>query len=81
MKKNLKVGKFFGIDVELHYSWFFIFALLSYALSRDFYPFYYPGFETSIYWVMGTVSAFLLFFSVLFHEFMHSLVAKNNDIL
>lgn len=80
MKKNYKIGHLFGIDVELHYSWFFIFALLGYGLSRDFFPYFYPGFDGHIYWILGFVSAFLLFFSVLFHEFMHSLVAKNNDI-
>ncbi|MBW2992437.1 site-2 protease family protein [Candidatus Woesearchaeota archaeon] len=80
MKKNVHIGKLFGIDVELHYSWFFIFALLGYALSRDFYPYFYPGFETHVYWIIGFISSFLLFFSVIFHEFMHSLVAKNNNI-
>lgn len=80
MKKSVRIGKLFGIDVELHYSWFFIFVLLGYVLSRDFYPVYYPGFPGGVYWVIGFLSSFLLFFSVLFHEFMHSLVAKNNKI-
>ena len=80
MKKNFKIGHLFGIDVELHYSWFLIFAIIGYGLSKDFYPYFYPGFSESTYWIMGFVSSFLLFFSVLFHEFMHSLVAKNNNI-
>lgn len=80
MKKNVRVARLFGIDVELHYTWFFIFLLLGYALSKDFYPYFYPGFSEVTYWTLGFISSFLLFFSVLFHEFMHSLVAKNNDI-
>ncbi len=41
--KPVRVGKFFGIEVELHYSWFIIFALLAWALSVDFFPYYYPN--------------------------------------
>lgn len=80
MKKSVRIGRLFGIDVELHYSWFFIFVLFGYVLSKDFYPYYYPDFPGHVYWIIGFFSSFLLFFSVLFHEFMHSLVAKNNKI-
>ena len=37
----------------------------------------FPGWATSEYWVMGFVTAVLLFVSVLIHELAHSLVAQH----
>ena len=50
MEKNLKVARLFGIDIYLHYSWFFIFALLAYALASGFFPHYFPGLTKIEYW-------------------------------
>lgn len=74
-RRNIKVGRYFGIDVFLHYSWFFIFALLAWALSTGWFPQQFPGYSQGSYWVLGLFSAFLLFVSVLLHELSHSLVA------
>jgi len=74
--RSVRLGKLFGIKVELHYSWFFIFALLAWALSTQFFPYYFPDFNKLESWIVGSVSSFLLFVSVLFHELTHSLVAK-----
>ncbi len=79
MKKDassIRIGKLFGIAVELHYSWFIVFMLLAYGLTADFFPGKYPGLSSGEYWTLGLVSALLLFVSVLFHEISHSLVAK-----
>lgn len=76
MRGSTKLFKIFGIDIKLHYSWWFVFILLSYALADGFFPHYYSGLGTSTYWVMGIVASLLLFVSVLLHELTHSLVAK-----
>ena len=76
MRSNIKIGKIFGININLNYSWFFIVLLLSWTLAIDFFPRYYPGFSSTEYWIIGIVSAVLLFVSVFAHELMHSLVAK-----
>lgn len=74
--RSVRLGKIFGIEVELHYSWFFIFVLLAWALSSQFFPYYFPAFTKTENWIVGSISSFLLFVSVLFHELSHSLVAK-----
>tara|TARA_Y100000310_G_scaffold319435_1_gene374700 strand:- start:243 stop:1406 length:1164 start_codon:yes stop_codon:yes gene_type:complete len=79
-KNNLELFKLFGIGVRVHISWWFIFVLLSWSLSTSYFPIFYPGLSHIQYWIIGLVSAFLLFFSVLLHEFSHSLVAKHNNI-
>ena len=80
MRGTLKLFRLFGIDVQLHFSWWFVFAILSWSLSTSFFPHYFPGSDTTTYWAMGIVSVFFLFLSVLLHEFSHSLVAKTQKI-
>lgn len=80
MKANVRIGRLLGIDIELHYSWFFIVLLLAFGLAAGFFPEYYPGLTTAEYWIIGSVSAVLLFASVLAHELMHSIVAKRYKI-
>ena len=80
MRGGTKVMKIFGIDVKLHYSWWFIFILLSWSLSASFFPHFFPDYDTKTYWLMGVISSLLLFVSVLLHELSHSLVAKTKNI-
>ncbi len=67
--------RIFGIQVNLDYSWFIAFILITFTLAEYFYPYFYPGHSTLLYWVFGAISAILLFLSVLLHELAHSLVA------
>ncbi|HII72243.1 TPA: CBS domain-containing protein [Candidatus Woesearchaeota archaeon] len=80
MNHSIKVGRYLGIDVYLHYSWFFIFALLAWALATGFFPQQFPGYSEAEYGVLGLVSSLLLFVSVLLHELSHSVVARRNGM-
>lgn len=80
MRSVTKLFRIFGIDVQLHFSWWFVFALLAWSLSSSFFPQYFPGMDSLTYWIMGIVSVVLLFVSVLLHELSHSLVAKAKKV-
>lgn len=80
MKGAIKIFRIFGIDIKLHFSWWFIFAFLSWSLSSSFFPHYFPELSAKMYWMMGITAALLLFISVLLHELSHSLVAKAQRI-
>jgi Zn-dependent protease/predicted transcriptional regulator len=76
MSGSLRLGRVWGIDVKLHYSWFIIFALITASLSLSFL-------EEHPLWVRimtGVSTSILLFASVLAHELAHSLVAIRNGI-
>ena len=77
-KRSIKLGSIFGIEIDLHYSWFIILVLLIWGLSTGFFPIYYPQLSTTAVWALGFVSAVLLFASVLLHELSHSIVAKRS---
>ena len=72
---GIPIGKAFGISLRLHYSWFFIFVLVTWALAAAYFPTTYPNWSLSLKIGAGIITSILFFGSVLFHELMHSLVA------
>src|SRR5215204_979500 len=67
MGGSFKIGRAFGIDVKVHWSFFLLPAFLGYLAYRD------SGSFVDALVTVGIVVA--LFFCVLLHEFGHSLVA------
>jgi len=74
------LGKIFGIQFRLHYTWFVIFLLITVSLSWQYFPFVYPDWNTLTYWVIGILTSILFFTSVVAHELAHSLVGRANGI-
>ena len=74
--KTIKLFTLFGFDVRIDLSWLIIAFLVAWSLSSGYFPRFYPDFSRSTYWTMGIVGTLGLFFSILFHEFWHSLVAR-----
>ncbi|RPJ64560.1 MAG: CBS domain-containing protein [Alphaproteobacteria bacterium] len=72
---SFSIGKVFGIKIKIHFTWFLIFALIAWTLAVFYLPSQFPGLSVTIYWIIGTISALLLFVSVLVHELAHSYVA------
>ena len=75
MKASLRLGRIAGIEIGVHYSWLFAFALISWSLAEGFFPRNYPGWSGITYWATGILAVLLLFASVLVHELAHSFVA------
>jgi Zn-dependent protease/predicted transcriptional regulator len=80
LRGGIPIGKIFGISIRLHYSWFFIFALITWALAANYFPSTHPTWSLSMKIGAGLVTSFLFFGSVLLHELMHSLVALREGI-
>src|SRR5216684_4540597 len=80
MQASLKLGTLAGIDIRVHYTWFFAFVLIAWSLALGYFPTANAGLGAGTYWVLGVVSALLLFGSVLVHELGHSLVAGARGI-
>ncbi len=80
LRGSMPIGKLFGISIRLHYSWFFIFALVTWALAANYFPATYPNWSLSMKIGAGLLTSLLFFGSVLLHELMHSLVALREGI-
>ena len=74
-RSTISLGRILGIPIGLDYSWFLIFALLTWTLATSFYPAEFGNWPLAQYWVVGAATAILLFVSVLLHELGHSVVA------
>lgn len=74
--RSFRLFRVAGIDVGVHPSWFLIFGLVTWSLATGYFPFALRDEEATTHWLLGLLSAVLLFASVLVHELAHSLVAK-----
>ncbi len=74
------LGRIFGIQFRIHYSWFIIFVLITFSLSWQYFPYAYPGWSAPVYWLTGIATSLLFFTSVVAHELAHSLVGRANGI-
>src|SRR5208283_89434 len=79
-RHNVPLGRILGIPIGLDYSWFVIFALLTWMLATNYYPAEFKDWPLLLYWLMGAVTAVTLFVSVLLHELGHSAVALRYKI-
>ena len=80
MQASVKLGKIFGIPIGLHYSWFLIFALITYELGTGYFTRQAPQLSGSINLLLALVTSLLFFASVLLHELGHSVIALRNRI-
>jgi Zn-dependent protease len=75
-RHNIPLGRILGIQIGLDYSWFVIFALLTWILASSYFPAGFKDWPQWLYWLMGAAATIMLFVSVLLHELGHSVVAK-----
>ncbi len=75
MRHSWRIGRIFGIDINVDSSWFLIFVLFSWVLAANYYPQGYPGWSTGLYWLIGILTSLFIFSSVLIHELAHSIAA------
>ncbi len=77
---KLKLGKLWNIPVELHGSWFIIFAIQTWILGTGYFRHEYPFLNPLSHWILGVFTSLCIFLSVLAHEFGHAWVAQRNHI-
>jgi Zn-dependent protease/predicted transcriptional regulator len=79
MHGGVRIGRIFGINIRIDWSWVFILLLITWNLSvvfADTHTNWAPGLN----WMLALVAALLFFASLLAHELAHSLVARSRGI-
>ncbi len=79
MRSQIKLGRIFGIEIGLHYSWFLIALLIVFSLSSQFHS-TNSAWGDQVILTMAILTAILFFVSLLLHELAHSLVASSNGL-
>lgn len=79
---RITLGRIGGIRIGIDYSWFIIFALLTFIMATAYLPNpnIAPGFSLLAYLGTGVLISLLFFTSVLLHELSHSVVARRAGI-
>jgi len=81
MGGTINIGKIAGIQISLHWSWIFIFALMTWSFaSSDGILESYTDWSTERRIAAAVIIAGIFFASILAHELSHSLVAKAKGI-
>jgi Zn-dependent protease len=76
MRGAVRIGKLFGIDVAVDYSWVLVFLLMSTNLTAVFRT-WHPTWSTGASLFLAVIAALLFFASVLAHELAHAIVARS----
>ena len=79
-RSSLTLGRIAGIRIAVHYTWLFVFLLVTGSLAGGYFPLTYRGWAPASYWAAGVAAALVLFASVLVHELGHSLVALRRGV-
>lgn len=73
---GIHLGRIAGIDIEVDWSLFVIFALVTFSLASGVLPRWHPDWAAWLVWGTAFVAAILFFGSVLLHELSHALVGR-----
>ncbi len=79
-RSTISLGRILGIPIGVDYSWFLIFALLTWSLATNYFPVQFTNWPVTEYWLVGAVTVIFMFGSVLLHELGHSVVALRYKI-
>src|SRR5918996_4129511 len=79
MDAQIKLGRIFGVQVGLHYSWLIIALLVTLSLVGQFYT-VNPGWGPGVIWTTAIITSLLFFTSILLHELSHAAVARSRGL-
>jgi len=79
MHRGFGIGRLFGIQIRIDWSWLIIFTLVVWSLGASLGEFH-DDWSTVVVWTTAVAAALLFFASVLAHEMAHSLFAKSRGV-
>jgi Zn-dependent protease len=75
MQAQIRLGRIFGIEIGLHYSWLIIAVLIATSLAGHFSE-AHPNWEATTIWTTAIVTVFFFFAAIILHELSHAGVAR-----
>jgi Zn-dependent protease/predicted transcriptional regulator len=75
VKSQIKLGRVFGIELGLHFSWIIIAVLITFSLADQFNH-TNPNWSALIVWSSAVFTGVLFFASLFAHELSHAFVAR-----
>lgn len=75
MQAQITLGRLFGIQIGLHYTWFLIALLILFSLAGHWQA-VHATWGQGIVWALATGTALLFFAALVAHELAHAVVAR-----
>ncbi len=79
MKSHVKLGRVFGVELGLHFSWIVIALLITFSLAAHFHMVNRQWSETTT-WAAAILTGVLFFAGLFAHELSHAIVAKSRGL-
>src|SRR5438093_1281788 len=79
MQPQIRLGRIFGIDIVVHYSWLIIAVLIATSLAGHFSE-AHPNWEATTIWALAIMTALLFFGAIILHELSHAAVARLRNL-
>src|SRR5918994_2159177 len=79
IRGHFKLGRVFGIEIELHISWFIIAALLTTSLAAHLHA-VNSDWSNVVIWTAAGVTALAFFAAILLHELSHAAVGRARGV-
>lgn len=80
MGSSIKLGRVFGIEIGIHWSWIFIFLVVTWSFATGVFDEFYPDWSAAQRWIGGGAIALIFFLSVLAHELSHAIISNRNGL-
>ena len=80
MGTSIRLGRISGISIELSWTWFLIFGLVTWSLAIGYFPAEYPTLSPAVHLLIALVTSVLFFSSVMLHELGHAYAALREGV-
>ncbi|MFO8079856.1 MAG: site-2 protease family protein [Armatimonadota bacterium] len=71
-----RIGKIFGINIEIHFTWLIIFGLILWVVTQEIAG-AAPEVSGTNLWITATITTLLFFVCLVLHELSHSVMANH----
>jgi len=77
---SFNLGHIMGVKIGINMSLLLIAGLITLSMAESYYPATLPRLDETVVYLLSIATAFLFFFSILWHEMAHALMARYFDI-
>ena len=76
MAGTFRIGRLFGLNINVHWTWFFFLFLLAWTFANGVLQEFYSDWAGGRRWTVAVAITLVFFLSVFVHELSHTIVAR-----
>jgi Zn-dependent protease/CBS domain-containing protein len=77
---TFRIGRLFGLNIRVHWTWFFFLFLLTWTFANGVLTEFYSEWTDGRRWTVAAAITLIFFLSIFLHEVSHTVVAKRFGI-